>query len=96
MRREKGVLISEVFAQYIKDSGLAEGLLGVDVVHAWDDIIGKSIAKYVVNRHFKEGRLICVISSSSARNAISMNKTAYIEKINERLGREVVMEIVLR
>ena len=96
MRREKSLPISAVFELYVKENGLSEGLLGVDVVHTWDNVIGPVIAKYVLSRYFREGKLVCTISSASARNAISLNRVAYIKKINEELGREVVKEIILR
>ena len=96
MRREKSLPISEIFALFIKENSLAEGLLNVDVVHAWDNIIGEKMMKYVVSRYFREGKLFCTLTSSSARNALSLNKAVYIKKINEELGKEVVREIVLK
>ena len=96
MRREKSLPISDIFTLFIKENGLAEGLLNIDVVHAWDDVIGEKMVKYVVERYFHNGSLICTFTSSSARNAISLNKMAYIKKINEELGKEVVREIILR
>ena len=95
MRREKSLPISAVFAQFINDNGLAEGLLRIDVLHAWDSVIGERMTKYVLARNFYNGKLICTLSSSSAKSAISMNKSAYIKKINEELGREIVQEIIL-
>ena len=96
MRREKSLPISEIFSLFIKENGLAEGLLNIDVVHAWDEVIGENMVKYVTNRYFHEGKLICYLVSSSAKNAISLNRALYIKKINKELGREVVREIILK
>ena len=96
MRREKSLPISDIFSLFIAENGLAEGLLNVDVVHAWDSAVGEKLAKYVLTRYFYKGKLMCTLSSSSARNAIAVNKGAYIKRINDELGREVVKEIILR
>jgi len=96
MRREKSLPISEIFALFIKENGLAEGLLNIDVVHAWDGIMGEKMIKYVANRYFHEGKLFCTLISSSAKNAIALNKAVYIKRMNEELGREVVQEIILK
>lgn len=96
MRRQKTVLIGEVFKEYLKETGLDQGVLRMDVFEAWDSVVGEKFKEYTLDKYFKNGRLICRISSSSAKTQLFMNRIVIIQRVNEILGAEVVKTLILK
>ncbi|MFA6757916.1 MAG: DUF721 domain-containing protein [Bacteroidales bacterium] len=96
MRRQKTVLIGEVFKEYLKETGLDQGVLRMDVFEAWDSVVGEKFKEYTLDKYFKNGRLICRISSSSAKTQLFMNRVVITQRVNEILGAEVVKTLILK
>ncbi|MDD2583764.1 MAG: DUF721 domain-containing protein [Bacteroidales bacterium] len=96
MRRQKTVLIGEVFKDYLKETGLEQGVLRMDVFKAWDSVVGEKFKEYTLDKYFKNGRLICRISSSSAKTQLFMNRIVITQRVNEILGAEVVKTLILK
>lgn len=96
MRRQKTVLIGEVFKEYLKETGLDQGVLRMNVFEAWDSVVGEKFKEYTLDKYFKNGRLICRISSSSAKTQLFMNRIVITQRMNEILGGEVVKTLILK
>lgn len=96
MRRQKTVLIGEVFKEYLKETGLDQGVLRMNVFDAWDSVVGEKYKEYTLDKYFKDGRLICRISSSSAKTQLFMNRIVITERMNKILGSEVVKTLILK
>lgn len=96
MRRSNGENISSLIAEYIRENGLAEGLLRVRVFHAYKEAVGESIANATVNKYYRDKTLYCTISSSVLRYGLYREINGVIEKINTIMGAEAVKKIVLK
>lgn len=96
MRRHKTVVIGDIFKDLLKETGLDQGLLRMKVFDAWDNVVGDKYKQYTTEKYFKDGRLICKISSSSARNQLFMHRVVVLERMNGILGSEVVKLLILK
>lgn len=96
MRRRDVTTVGDLFKELVRESGLDKGLEQHHVYKAWDEVVGARLARYTTSKYFKEGRLICTISSSVARHSLIGNRTIIITRINQKLGREVVKELRVR
>ena len=96
MRRQKTVLVGDIFKELLKETGLDQGVLRMSVFDAWDSVVGEKYKEYTLDKFFKDGRLICRISSSSARTQLFMNRLVVTERINKMLGSEVVKLLILK
>lgn len=96
MRRQKTVLIGEIFKDYLKETGLDQGVLRMKVFDAWDSVVGEKYKEYTMEKYFKDGRLICRISSSPARNQLFMNRVVITQRMNKILGSEVIKLLILK
>lgn len=90
------MLIGEVFKEFLKESGLDHGVLRMRVFESWDSVVGEKYKGYTLDKFFKDGRLICRISSSTARNQLFMNRLVIVERMNKLLGSEVVKLLILK
>jgi len=96
MKRENSIKIDKLMELFVRQYGLEEGLSRIRVFVAWDESIGTRYSKVTSTKFFKGGILYCTITSSVARNHLFMNKSKIIADINQKLGKDIVRDIVLK
>ena len=96
MRRQKVVLLGDLFGEFLKSEGLEQGIKRMEVFEAWDSAVGERIAELTTEKFFKDGRLFCKIQSSVARTQLFTQRVDIIKKINDLMGSRVVKEIIFK
>lgn len=104
MKRSNTRLISDVLKELIVEDHLEEGLQRVHIFDAWETVIcelaapamgPEDAARLTSRKFFRDGVLTCTISSSTVRAQLRFQLDSLREKVNARLGSEVVTKIVL-
>ena len=96
MRRSKTISIAEAMKDYIREMRLEDKLMEVNLVNSWEEMVGKAIASRTSKVYIKDQVLYIRLNSSVARNELMMLREALREKLNEKEGKELIREIVLR
>lgn len=96
MRRSKTISLAEAVSDYIDQMHLGTKLGEAGVINSWEEIVGKAISSRTSKIYFKDHVLYVHLSSSVVRNELLMLRQALREKLNQKAGREVVKDIVLR
>jgi predicted nucleic acid-binding Zn ribbon protein len=96
MRRSKTISLAEAMKDYIREMNLESKLLEVNLINSWEEVVGKAISSRTGKVYIKDHILYVHLNSSVARNELFMFKGALKEKLNERAGKEVIRDIVLR
>ena len=96
MRRSKTVTIAEAMKDYIREMNLEGKLREVNLIAAWEEMVGKAIATRTRKVWIKEGVLYVHLSSSVVRSELLMLREELRKKLNEKAGAEVIREIVLK
>lgn len=96
MRRSKTITIAEAITDYIKEMNLGEKLNEASVINSWEEIVGKAISSRTSRVCIKDHVLYVYLKSSVVRNELFMLREALKERINGKMGEEVIREIVLR
>ena len=96
MRRSRTISLAEAMKDYIREMNLEGKLLEVNVINSWEEVVGKAISSRTSRIYIKDHVLFVYLNSSIARNELMMLKEALREKLNEKAGREVIKDIVLR
>ena len=65
------------------------------VIQAWPQVVGAFIASHTIDLSIKEGRLFVRVDSDALRSELSYSKSLLMKNLNERVGTEIVKEIVL-
>ncbi|MDG1517743.1 MAG: DUF721 domain-containing protein [Flavobacteriales bacterium] len=66
----------------------------VRIYEAWDNALGPAIAKHTVSKQLIEGRLLIRLDSAALRNELAYAKSKLIKTLNEKVGTEMVKEIM--
>ena len=96
MRRSKTIPISEAITDYIKEMNIGDKLNEVSVINSWEEIVGRAISSRTSKIYIKNHVLYVHLKSSVVRNELLMLRQALMEKINGKMGEEVIREIVLK
>ena len=96
MRGNNNRVIGDIIRKLMKNPKLAGKLDELDALQAWEEIIGKQISKYVADQKIYKGTLYVKLKSAVVRNELSYKKSELISQINNRLGKKLLTNIVLK
>lgn len=96
MRRSKTISLSEAISDYIKEMNIGEKLNEASIINSWEEIVGRAISSRTSRIYIRDHVLYVYLRSSVVRNELLMLRQALKEKINGRIGAELIKDIVLR
>lgn len=96
MKRSNTQTLGEALREYIREMRIERKLKEVDIVQSWENLLGKSIARYTRNLYISKGILYVEISSSVVKNELLMMREEIRKKLNEQAGEELVSKIVFK
>lgn len=64
-------------------------------IQYWPQVVRQFIASHTIDLSIKNGVLYVRVDSDALRNELSYSKSLLMKNLNERVGKEVVAEIVL-
>lgn len=95
-RQHDHMKLDEALKAFVEENRLQQGLDKIDVLHAWEGIMGQGVNRYTTSVELKGDVLHVQLSSSVLREELSYGKTKIIQIMNEALGRPLIKSIVLR
>lgn len=95
-KRDNTQKLSSIINKVINKNNLRHKIDQLNIIDIWRDIIGENIHTYVKEEKVKDYTLYIKLKSSVVRNEISYNKSRIIEKINKKIGKQAIKEIILK
>lgn len=96
MRRSKTISLAEAIKDYIKEMNLGDKLSETSVINSWEETVGTVISTRTSKIYVKNHVLYVHLTSSVVRNELMMLRESLREKLNEKAGKEVIRDIILR
>ncbi|WP_319480611.1 DUF721 domain-containing protein [uncultured Draconibacterium sp.] len=96
MRRSNTQSLSEVLKQYIEENRMERKLKEVDIVQGWENLLGKTIARYTRNIYIRNRVLYVEITSAVVKNELFLMREEICRRINENAGAEMINRIVFK
>jgi len=96
MRRSKTITLAEAIKDFVNEMGLNEKLDETSLIASWEEIVGKAISSRTSKIYIKDQILHVHLNSSVVRNELQMLKEALKNKLNEKAGKRLIKDIVLR
>ena len=96
MRGNNNRTLGQIIKRLMRNPKLSERLDNLDAIDAWKEIIGSPLFKYIIDQKVYKGILYVRLRSAVVRNELSYKKLEFIQQINERIGRKVITDIVLK
>ena len=96
MRQSNDQPLKVILQQWLKTYRHRARLNQTRVAAIWSKMMGPTIAGYTRDVYIRKGTLYITIEASSLRQELSYAKEKIKNNINERLGEDVIKEVVIR
>ena len=88
--------MDDLMKSFMKENKLEKGLDKVNVEAAWRDLMGTGVNNYTNSVKLHKDTLYVELSSSVLREELSYGKDKIIGMLNEALGKNLIIKIILR
>ncbi len=96
MRRNDAEAIGDVIRKFFRVNGLESPLNEYRLVQAWKDVVGPVITRYTSNLYIKNQILYVHLTSSVLRQELMMGRDILVRNLNEKVGAQVIVNIIFR
>lgn len=96
MRRSRTITLADAIKDYINEMNLGDKLSETAILNSWEEVVGKAISSRTTKIYIKDHVLHVHLTSSVVRNELMMLRESLRGKLNERAGKEVIKDIILR
>jgi hypothetical protein len=90
------ISFQEAMQQFLKSSRLRTGIQAVRIEELWEQIMGKTIAKYTEKIQIIGTTLFITTTVAPLKNELLYQKAKIIERVNELMGENVIKEVVVK
>lgn len=88
--------VGDLLRSYLKETGLEHKLQEASVPSYWQEIIGQQLAAQTAVKRFEDGKLFIEVPAAVWRQELILRREDIRAKINSRVGKEIVKEIIIR
>jgi hypothetical protein len=88
--------MQDAIKQFLQQSRIKTGIQAFQIEDAWEQIMGKTIAKYTEKIQIINKTLFINTSVAPLKNELLYQKDKIIERVNEALGEKVINEVVIK
>lgn len=96
MQVDTEVSIGQAIQLFLAKSKLKGNMHAMQISFIWEQLMGKTIAKYTEKIEIFNGTLIIHTPIATLKQELSYQKDKIIERVNEALHEKVIKEVVIR
>jgi len=96
MRKRNTELLKDVISQVLKSNKLDKKLNEKHLIDAWPLVLGTNILQYTTELSIKNRVLYVSLNSSVLRHDLFLSRQDIKKSLNDRVGVEVIFDIVFR
>ena len=84
--------ITDALVDYLRESGLEQSVLEVQIEELWPQVMGETVAKLTRSVEVKDGMLIVHLNSAALKAQLFENRFELVRKLNEAVGAQVIRD----
>jgi predicted nucleic acid-binding Zn ribbon protein len=88
--------LSQALQQFLKQSRLKGNIQALQIEDVWEELMGKTIAKYTDNIQIINQTLFITTTVAPLKNELMFQKEKIIQRVNEALGERVIKDVVIK
>lgn len=90
------ISLQDAIQQFLQKSRLKSGIQALRIEEIWENIMGKTVAKYTDKIQIINHTLYITSSVAPLKNELLYQKEKIIERINEALGEKIIKDVVIK
>lgn len=87
--------IGEAMQQFLNSSRIKGGIQALQIEDVWEEIMGKTIARYTDKLQIIGDKLIITTSVAPLKNELIYQKEKIKQRVNESLQQKVINEVII-
>ena len=88
--------IGDAIKGFLRKSHLRNGIRAVQIEEIWEQLMGRTIAKYTEKIQIINNKLFIKTSVGPLKNELMYQKKQIIERVNEAFGENVISEVIIQ
>ena len=88
--------IGEALKQFLQGSRIKGGIKALQIEDAWEQIMGKTIARYTESIRIIDKTLIITTKVGPLKQELIFQKEKIKLRVNEALGQNVISEVIVK
>jgi len=88
--------MGDALKQFLTKSNLKNGIRKVQIESVWEDIMGKTIARYTDKIQIIHQTLFIYTSVGPLKHELQYQKAKIIERVNEAMHEKVITDVVIQ
>ena len=88
--------IGEALKQFLEGSRIKGSIQALQIEEAWEQIMGKTVARYTDKIQVIGDKLIITTSVAPLKNELIYQKEKIKQRVNEAMGGKVVNEVIVQ
>ncbi len=90
------ISLQEAIQQFLLKSRLKSGIQAVRIEEVWEELMGKTIAKYTDKIQIVKSTLFITSFDASLKNVLLFQKEQIIQRVNEAMGELTIKEVIIK
>ena len=90
------ISLQDAIKQFLQKSKLKTGIQALRIEHVWEEIMGKTVAKYTDKIQIINSTLFITTTVAPLKNELLYQKEKIMERVNEALGEMTIKEVVIK
>lgn len=90
------ISLQDAIQNFLKNSRLKSGIQALRIEEIWEEVMGKTIAKYTDKIQIINHTLYITTTVAPLKNELLFQKEKIIERINEALNEKLVTEVIVK
>ena len=88
--------LDKALDSFIDQKQIRKGYYQTSIQKVWKDMMGEMVSEYTSSIRISGEKLILEFTSSSLKQEFVFKKEKLVKMINDRMGKEVVKEVIIR
>jgi hypothetical protein len=88
--------LGDAMRKFLDNSRLKGAVQALQIEEVWEQIMGKTVARYTEKIHIHGQTLYISTSVAPLRQELLYQKDNIIQRVNEALGEKVIKEVVIK
>ena len=88
--------LGDALKGFINKSKLRNGIRAVQIEEVWEQLMGKTIAKYTEKIEIINQTLFIRTNVGPLKNELQFQKAQIIQRVNEAFGEKVISQVVIQ
>ena len=88
--------MGDAMQKFLDESRLKGSIQALQITDAWEQIMGKTIAKHTDKLQIFGDKLIISTSVAPLKQELNYQKEKIILRVNEKLGKHIIREVIVQ